>query len=33
VQAEKNLEPALKRADIALYQAKEGGRNQLVKFV
>lgn len=33
VQAEKNLEPALKRADIALYQAKEGGRNQLVTFV
>ena len=32
VQAEKNLEPALKRADIALYQAKEGGRNKLVKF-
>nr|WP_321400132.1 diguanylate cyclase [uncultured Desulfobacter sp.] len=32
VPAEKNLEPALKRADVALYQAKEGGRNKLVKF-
>lgn len=32
VLAEKNLEPALKRADIALYQAKEGGRNKLIKF-
>lgn len=30
-QKEVNLEPALKRADIALYQAKEGGRNRLVK--
>jgi len=33
VQAEKNLEPALKRADVALYQAKKGGRNQLVAFL
>nr|WP_319491120.1 diguanylate cyclase [uncultured Desulfobacter sp.] len=32
VPAEKNLEPALKRADVDLYQAKEGGRNKLVKF-
>ncbi|WP_020587637.1 diguanylate cyclase [Desulfobacter curvatus] len=32
VPAEKNLEPALKRADVALYQAKEGGRNKLVTF-
>ncbi len=32
VQAERNLEPALKRADVALYQAKEGGRNKLATF-
>jgi diguanylate cyclase (GGDEF)-like protein len=33
VPAEKNLEPALKRADVALYHAKEGGRNKLAAFL